>query len=442
MFRYITIIFLFILPAEILFAFCGFYVAKADASLFNKASRVVLVRNENKTVITMMNDYKGELKDFAMVIPVPVILQKDQVHVGEAKVVDHIDGYSAPRLVEYFDENPCDRRRYEMEKASADSVRPAPSQSQNKPSNNQGVTVEATYTVGEYDIVILSAKYSNGLEDWLIQNGYKIPKGASVALKPYINQKMKFFVAKVNLKEQSKSGLTFLRPLQFAMESQKFMLPIRLGMINAQGDQDLLLYVLTKNGRVETTNYRTIQLPSNLEVPMFVKKEFANFYRDMFANQVQKENGRAVFTEYVWNMGWCDPCASEPLSKDELQSLGVFWLNDNEQKNPWNGGAMPVMITRLHIRYNNDTFPEDLMFQETKDTNNYQGRYILHHPWTGNRNECSEAETYFQNLSKREEARAKNLVMLTGWDLNTVHKKMNFTPSTKQDNKWWKKIWK
>ena len=48
-------------------AFCGFYVGKADTKLFNKASEVVIARHDNKTVITMANDFKGEVKEFAMV---------------------------------------------------------------------------------------------------------------------------------------------------------------------------------------------------------------------------------------------------------------------------------------------------------------------------------------------------------------------------------------
>ena len=32
-------------------AFCGFYVAKADTSLFNRASQVVLVRDGDRTVL-------------------------------------------------------------------------------------------------------------------------------------------------------------------------------------------------------------------------------------------------------------------------------------------------------------------------------------------------------------------------------------------------------
>lgn len=107
-----------------------------------------------------------------------------------------------------------------------------------------GVTVEAKYTVGEYDIVILSAKYSEGLETWLKGNGYRIPKGTSDILGSYIKQKMRFFVAKVNLKEHSKLGFSYLRPIQVAYESPKFMLPIRLGTINADGPQELFIYIL------------------------------------------------------------------------------------------------------------------------------------------------------------------------------------------------------
>ena len=36
-----------------------------------------------------------------------------------------------------------------------------------------------------------------------------------------------------------------------------------------------------------------------------------DFYHAMFGEQVKKEDMRAVFTEYAWDMGWCDPCAAD-----------------------------------------------------------------------------------------------------------------------------------
>src|SRR5213596_2372091 len=92
---------------SIAWGFCGIYVAKADTQLFNKASKVALVRHDGKTVMTMANDYRGDPQEFALVVPVPTFLERDQIHVGERALLDHLDAYSAPRLVEYLDANPC-----------------------------------------------------------------------------------------------------------------------------------------------------------------------------------------------------------------------------------------------------------------------------------------------------------------------------------------------
>lgn len=423
-------------------AFCGFYVGKADTKLFNKASEVAIARHDNKTVITMANDFKGDVKEFALVVPVPTILEQEQIHVGDPALLKHLADYSAPRLVEYFDENPCLRSEL-MERRSLDAMKnmaPAAAASRER-DKALGVTVEANYTVGEYDILILSAKESSGLETWLTENAYRIPQGASAVLQSYLKQGMKFFVAKVNLGEQAKLGLTHLRPLQIAFESPKFMLPIRLGTVNADGAQELFIYFLTKQGRVETTNYRTVRLPDSQEIPLFVKDRFGDFYRDLFSRQVQRETERGVFTEYAWDMNWCDPCAADPLSAEELRGLGVYWQENHGRT----GKGMPmgqnVFLTRLHVRYDAAHFPEDLMFQETADRSNFQARYILRHPWTGS-DDCSAAAAYRQQLRERYEREAQTLASLTGWNISEIRKTMNM-PSLPAagEKKWYQRLW-
>ncbi len=425
-------------------AFCGFYVGKADTKLFNKASEVVIARHDNKTVITMANDFKGDVKEFAMVVPVPTVLEKDQIHVGDAAVLKHLADYSAPRLVEYFDDNPC--RRYELMEdrmGSFKSMVPASAPGKQERDRALGVTIEAQYTVGEYDILILSAKESAGLETWLSENGYKTPTGASAVLHSYLKQNMKFFVAKVNLIEQSKLGFTHLRPLQIAFESPKFMLPIRLGTVNADGAQELFIYTLTKQGRVETTNYRTVRLPEAQEIPLYVKDKFGDFYRDLFTQQVKRESERGVFLEYTWDMNWCDPCAANPLSAEELRSFGVFWQDSSSFKQ--HGNIMPqaqnVFLTRLHVRYDAAHFPEDLMFQETSDRNNFQARYILRHPWTG-QDDCPAATAYRQQLRDRYEREAQTLANLTGWNIGDIRKQMNIASlPVSEGKKWYQRLW-
>ncbi len=247
----------------------------------------------------MVTDFQGDPKEFAVVIPVPTFIERGQIHVTNQALIEHLDAYTAPRLVEYFDEDPCRYGRYDMAQEALAAAGGRLRKSQNAVARSLGVTIEAQYTVGEYDIVILSAEQSNGLETWLKQNGYKLPAGASRGWGSYIKQGMRFFVAKVNLAEQSKLGYSYLRPLQVAYESPKFMLPIRLGTVNADGPQELFIYALTKNGCVETTNYRTTQLPTGMDLPVFVKNEFGDFYRAMFSEQVRKQNMKTVFLEYA-----------------------------------------------------------------------------------------------------------------------------------------------
>jgi hypothetical protein len=374
-------------------AFCGFFAGKADASLFNEASQVILVRDGKKSVISMLNDFKGPLTDFALVVPVPQVLEKGQVHIGDKKLFDRLDTYSAPRLAEYYDPDPCPvGQQYYLEQMKDRAMPSAAAESRGKMEKKSdkalGVTVEASYTVGEYDIVMLSAKQSNGLETWLLSNGYKMPAGAAAALKPYVAQNMKFFVAKVNLEEQSKTGTQYLRPLQFAFDSEKFMLPIRLGMINAdpKKPQDLIAYILTKKGRVESANYRTVKLPANENLPPAIKKDFNTFYKAMFDYQAKQENHRVVFTEYFWDMGWCDPCAADPLNRAEMRQAGVFWQPGDDD----GSGAQNALLTRLHVRYTPNTFPEDLMFVQTADRENWQTRYVVQNPFEGNIQQCRE----------------------------------------------------
>jgi hypothetical protein len=406
-------------------AFCGFYVAKADSKLFNKSSKVVLTRDGNTTAITMASDYEGEPKEFAVVIPVPTFIERKQIGVVDMKTIDHLDGYTAPRLVEYHDGDPCDPITFRDFRGALPAA-PFVVQSVRREDRYRGVTVEANYDVGEYDVSILSAQESDGLVNFLNDNGYKIPAGADAVLGSYIKQKMRFFIAKVNIERMAKLGNGYLRPLQVRYETPKFMLPIRLGTVNANGPQDLIILALTRNGRVETANYRTVKLPSDINVPLFVKDDFPTFYKSMFDRAVARENMRAVFVEYAWDMAWCDPCAANPLSNKELVELGARWIASDDDKPFRSVQGANAYVTRLHVRYDAQSFPEDLVLTETRDRQNFQGRYVLKHPWKG-ATSCEAGARYRAGLPKRFEQEAQNLVNLTGWPLANVLAEMEAT---------------
>jgi hypothetical protein len=417
--------------SPLLFSFCGFYVSKADGTLKNKTSQVILVRDGNKTSVTMYNDFKGDTKDFAMVVPVPVVLRKDDIKVIDQSVFQRLNDYSAPRLVEYWDQNPCnDYESYKnrsMDKAEMSA--PTVSALGMTKRKDLGVKVEAKYLVGEYDILILSAKESGGLKEWLTSNGYKIPEAAQEVLDPYIKSNLKFFVVKVNEAEKNKLNNNFLRPIQISFNSPKFMLPIRLGMANADGDQDLIVYAFTRKGRIECTNYRNVNIATDKNVPLFVQKNFNSFYGNLFTHQWDNEDKSVAFLEYAWdvspqNFYHCDPCIATAPSQQDLVQSGVWWLggkdwsdySDINNDEPDNG-SKNVHFTRLHFRYNRKSFAQDLSFQVTPNTETFQARYVITHPATGNF-DCTAGKKYLEDLKLRRKKELNELTALTGTNIN------------------------
>ncbi len=416
--RIIATIVLGVLASSQAFAFCGFYVAKADAKLFNKTSEVIMVRNGEKSTITMSSDFQGDVKDFAIVVPVPVVLQKEQVKVVDPGLFRKIDDYSGPRLVSYYDEDPCAppmANLYPMGMAEKEKSL-AKTSMVNKSVNNEAVKIEAQYQVGEYDILILSATESGALEKWLLDNGYKIPEGAKEVLDPYIKSNLKFFVVKANTEELKRMGTEKLRPIQISYNSPKFMLPIRLGMANAKDAQDMVVYAFSNKGRVEVTNYRTVEMPTGQDVPQFVEEKFGEFYKDLYYKSWAKEGKNSIMLEYGWDISGqvttsCDPCVGPPPMLADLLTCGIDWVKQ------YHGGYQGnVYFTRLHTTYDRAHFPQDLQFIETPNKQNYQARYVLHIP-ASSTFECEKANSYLVGLQKRREGELDNLASLTGWDI-------------------------
>lgn len=408
-------------------AFCGFFVAKADSKLFNHSNQVIIARKGDRSVFTMMNNFDGNVKDFARIVPIPVVPQRKDIRIGDPNIVKKLEAFSAPRLVEYFDEDPCvssiDYKSRTMEaKIEVSSAR-------NTKANSLGVKIEAEYQIGEYDIQILSAKQQTGLAQYLRSEGYKLPIGSDKMLGSYLKSGMKFFVVKVNLERFEKDGGGFLNPIVLDYKSSQFMLPIRLGTLNSPGEQDVTIFLLTDRGRVETANYLTVPIPTDKEVPLFIKKDFGHFYKDMFKATYERNGKGVAFMEYSWNTAWCDPCVIESPTTEELKKAGAFWLignkssaSNNIQPRSQNRG---VHLTRLHVRYTAKTFPRDLRFKVTDKQDSFQGRYIVRHPYKyPGLPSCREGFQYQRGLRKRDEQQAQTLAHLTNWKISDIRKKM------------------
>ncbi|EDM80466.1 hypothetical protein PPSIR1_41684 [Plesiocystis pacifica SIR-1] len=331
-------------------AFCGFYVAGADAELFNDATVVVLMRDGKRTVLSMQNAYRGPPEAFAMVVPVPVVLSEDDVKVLRPELFDRVETLSSPRLVEYWEQDPC---------GDGYGVAGLGLIGTGRGGGGTGsgygfggvptVTVEAEFEVGEYEVVILSATESTGLDTWLRDNGYSIPAGAEPVLRPYVEAGSKFFVAKVDPArvQFDDQGRAMLSPLRMHYDSEEFSLPVRLGLINAPegGKQDLIVHILAPRTRYELANYPNAFIPTNLDVKAETAERFGEFYVSLFDHTLEKNPG-AVITEYAWSAGSCDPCPGPEaaLTSKELLELGGDVLDS--QSRALRADARPSMTVR------------------------------------------------------------------------------------------------
>jgi hypothetical protein len=402
-------------------AFCGFYVSPGEQQLVADATQVVLMRKGTRTVLSMQNNYKGPPSEFAMVIPVPVVLKEADVKVLPKQVFMNVERMGAPRLVEYWEQDPCEvQKLYDM----APTARPAPMPRKaagKGGGDDLGVTVEAQFTVGEYKIVILSAKDSTGLDTWLRREKYSIPKGAEPLLRPYVEGGSKFFVAKVDPKKvKFVDNRADLSPLRFHYDTDQFVLPIRLGLANSTGTQDLIVSILAPGQRYEVANYKNVTIPTNLDVKDSVKGRFPAFYASLFDRTIEKNPG-AVVTEYAWQATTCDPCPGPALNQTDFMTLGADVIDGHSgqqiaappkpgpQSRPMPRRMPPrwgndFVLTRLHARYGKD-LKDDLVFKaaapivggrehvvsgtkleegsKPASINNFQGRYAIRHPWTG-----------------------------------------------------------
>jgi hypothetical protein len=306
------------------------------------STNVFLMQKDGASVITVHPDYQGPLREFAVIIPVPKDVTKDRVTTLKREYGDRVAQVSAPKYAEFWEMDPCDTETpHEQEwersrKANADTafmgtVKTDPTK---KVAKEMLLDVEAKKKEGEYKETFIGA--ADALKKWLEGKDYKLPSGGAESLAAYEKQGFQFLAldVDVNRMELVGSDRASLSPIRFWTKETVTSLPTRFGLPSAAKKQELLLFTLVPEKRMQITNYKTKATPTNLSVTekyqekasgrnVNLKERMSELFVGIHDRFLEK-NPNTFLLEYAWSTADCGkPCPTEPILPHELLSLGA-----------------------------------------------------------------------------------------------------------------------
>jgi hypothetical protein len=199
--------------------------------------------------------------------------------------------------------------------------------------------------------------------------------------------------------------------------------------VNAKGPQDMIVYVLNRNGRVESTNYRTVQNLTNQNVPEFIKAEFADFYRAMFDRVMEIEKMSSVVTEYLLGHGLVRSVqqrsrAAARVARTRLQLAARATITNARRRQHLHHPPACALRPRA--------LPGGHRVSGNRGQAVHPGTLHHHHPWRG-KAKTEEGRAYFAGLPKRFEEEAKTAARLTGWPIERIRAKQSAYKDTSKN---------
>lgn len=318
-------------------------------SLTYDVAKTSIVQQNGRTTFTVSINPSGQSQDFALVMPVPALLQESDIAVLDSSVFARLEATTG--LLTMADAGCAPMG------GTADSAGGDGGDGGGGGGGGGGtVHVEAEYLVGDYQITILSAEESGDLFLWLNTNGYHLADPTIPILEEYIEQGMYFMTAKVSDEATAADGSS-LPPLQVGYDSYAMAIPIKLAARNALTQQDMLIYALTDTseggGRVGISNYPEFAVPDKCIWGDPAEDDFQAFYEDEFAPRWEAQGGAAWTVEWAGRVGSCSPCSGTSMDQPTLDALG------------FEGDLADHYLTRIHMRYTPETASADLMLYDS-----------------------------------------------------------------------------
>lgn len=321
---------------------------------YSPASAVVITRDGRRTVLTIEAAYRGPATELSMVIPIPSAIDREAVRTVSGTLFRRFDGETAPRVRHVWP--PCPLSRMVSPASAEGSGSSAGFSGRTETERVQeeyGVEIQDEWPVDEYDVTLLGAEQSNGLLAFLRERGLELPQVAETMLRGYIENGHRFALFHVDPTRAQRIGaLMMLSPIQIEYESDELRVPVRLGTLNSPGEQEILLYVLSPEGRYEMANRTNLNAPTDMRMRRDARGAFAELYTSI-TDEIFRRNPGAAITEYAHTV--------PTRLMRSAESFGMTLPAATHQRT--RGDTRRWTLSRMRHRYGTDA-TDDLMLRQ------------------------------------------------------------------------------
>lgn len=348
----------------------GFIVSREPFAHRSAGAQVVLLRDHDASVLTVQRDVDGPRVPFAWVLPLPGPVELRAARALHTRDLEPLHRFSAPRLDELWEQNPC---------------------AEPHPSDEQHLTSALTPAIGlgEYQLTVLE---SHQVEPWLRARGFLLAGLTGATL----SSRFSWVVAEVDLERARFENDRFhLSPLQFRFDRPVNELPLAVMGADAPRE-DLVVHLITRAGRMTAKELPSLFAPTNVDLEVAWAPQFPSVFATLLETAWAR-TPTAVVTEFSGPVLWsCERCGP-PLESTLLAALGLVGprpapLVDAGELTPVARQELArqtarvaqgegLVVTRLRLRIAAGT-PETVSFVPAPPGDPFESRFAVRHHWT------------------------------------------------------------
>lgn len=197
-----------------------------------QAERIVFAVDDTGTTMIVQISYTGRPEDFAWVLPVPDVPERDSLGTFPAAALQALDVNTSAIFM-----RPPECVWAGLDGGGSEETTP-------------GVTVHISETVGPYEVAVIEATTGGPLFDWLRENGYRLGAAMEPIIEAYVGEGMKLLALRLH----PNSGTGDIAPFKLRLPPSPPSIPIRLTSIAAEPEMGFLVFVFADT-RYGPTDY-------------------------------------------------------------------------------------------------------------------------------------------------------------------------------------------